>query len=43
MLQMPYVRRHIKNYLGGILEAESAALWERANPNELAMIRTGML
>jgi tRNA(adenine34) deaminase len=41
MLEMPYVRRHIRHYLGGVLEAESAALWERANPRELALLRSG--
>lgn len=39
MLENPYVRRHIKNYVGGVLEAESVALWERARPNELKWIR----
>ena len=34
MLDMPFVRRHIKNYLGCVLEQESVSLWERANPRE---------
>ena len=39
MLEMPYVRRHIKHYVGGGLEAESAALWEKTRQAELALIR----
>ncbi len=35
MLAMPYVRRHIKNYVGGVLEAESLALMEKFDPREL--------
>ena len=35
MLEMPYVKRHIKNYLGGVLEAESLALMEKYSPSEL--------
>jgi len=42
MLEIPYVRRHLSYYVGGVLEAESAALWERANPRELALLRTGI-
>ena len=42
MLDMPYVVRHILYYKGGVLEAESAALWERVNPRELALIRSGV-
>ncbi|MFZ6029620.1 MAG: nucleoside deaminase [Chloroflexota bacterium] len=38
MLQIPYVRRHVKHYLGGVLEAESAALFEQYRPDELSMI-----
>jgi tRNA(adenine34) deaminase len=41
MLGMDYVRRHIKTYKGGVLEAESAALWEKSNPNELRMLQEG--
>lgn len=41
MLDMPYVRRHIKNYLGGVLESASVALWERYSPRELKMMREG--
>jgi len=40
---MPYVQRHIYNYLGGVLEEESAALWEQYCPRELQLIRTGKL
>jgi tRNA(adenine34) deaminase len=42
MLEMDYVGRHIKHYLGGVLEAESAALWEKADPHELSMLRAGI-
>ncbi len=41
MLEMPHVRRHIRNYVGGVLEAESMALFERARPDELVMMRNG--
>ncbi len=41
MLEMPHARRHIINYVGGVLEEESAALWEQCFPDELAMLRTG--
>ena len=40
MLSMPHVQRHIYNYLGGVLEQESAALWEQYSPRELQLIRT---
>ena len=43
MLAMPHVQRHIYNYLGGVLEEESAALWEQYNPRELQLIRTGKI
>ncbi len=35
---IPYVRRHIRTYLGGILEDESRALFERFDPGTLAYI-----
>ena len=41
MLEMPYVRRHIKSYLGGVLEKESSALWEHYSLRELCLIRNG--
>jgi tRNA(adenine34) deaminase len=41
MLEMAYVRRHIKHYLGGLLEIESIRLWERYNPDELYLIQVG--
>lgn len=41
MLDMPHVRRHIRNYVGGVLEAESMALFEQARPEELVMMRDG--
>ncbi len=41
MLKMEYVRRHIKNYLGGILAESSAILWKETRPDELEIMRTG--
>jgi tRNA(adenine34) deaminase len=41
MLAMPHVQRHIYNYIGGILEKESADLWEQYSPRELRLIREG--
>ncbi len=41
MLDMPHVRRHIINYVGGVLEEESAALWQRCCPDELAKLMQG--
>ena len=41
MLEIAYVKRHIQNYLGGVLQAESAALWLRADPLELRLIQEG--
>jgi len=43
MLDIEYVQRHIKHYVGGVLETESAALWEKANPRELRLLREGTL
>ena len=39
MLDIPYVNRHIKHYLGGVLEGESADLFLKYRPSELALIR----
>jgi tRNA(adenine34) deaminase len=41
MLENEHVRRHIKHYVGGILENESVKLWESFNPRELKMLREG--
>ena len=41
MFEIHHVRRHIYNYVGGILENESAALWEKCRPDELSLIRDG--
>jgi tRNA(Arg) A34 adenosine deaminase TadA len=41
MLEMPHVRRHIHNYVGGVLEEESVALWQQYRPDELRLIRDG--
>jgi len=37
----PYVRRHIKTYQGGVLEAEDRAIMGRYDPRMLAYITTG--
>jgi tRNA(Arg) A34 adenosine deaminase TadA len=37
----PYVRRHIKSYFGGVLEAESARIFEKYRPKDLKYIQTG--
>lgn len=37
----PYVRRHIKSYFGGVLEAESIRIFEKYRPKELKYIQTG--
>ena len=42
MLNMEYVRRHIKNYLGGILAEQSAGLWRKTRPMELETMQTGI-
>jgi len=39
MFDITHVRRHIQNYVGGVLEEESAALWQQCRPNELVMLR----
>jgi hypothetical protein len=39
---VPYVRRHIRTYQGGILEAEAAALFERFDPAGLVYLRAGV-
>ena len=41
MLDMPHVRRHIHNYLGGVLAEESESLWQQCRPDELILIRDG--
>jgi tRNA(adenine34) deaminase len=43
MLMIDYVRRHIKNYVGGVLAETNSELWERVLPHELIMIREGKL
>lgn len=37
----PYVRRHIKSYYGGVLEAESTRILAQYKPRELRYIETG--
>jgi tRNA(adenine34) deaminase len=41
MLELEYVRRHIKSYVGGVLETECAALWLKHDPTMLMMIQNG--
>jgi tRNA(Arg) A34 adenosine deaminase TadA len=36
----PYVRRHIRSYFGGVLEAESIRIFEKYRPKELKYIQT---
>ena len=38
---IPYVRRHIRTYLGGVMEAEARAVFERFDPGLLAYIQAG--
>jgi tRNA(adenine34) deaminase len=42
MFDIPHVRTHIRNYLGGVLAEESEALWRQCRPDELALIRDGL-
>ncbi len=42
MLAIDYVRRHIRNYIGGVLAEESARLWEHSSWNELSLLRDGI-
>jgi hypothetical protein len=37
----PYIRRHIRTYYGGVLEAESRSLLARYQPDTLAYILQG--
>jgi tRNA(Arg) A34 adenosine deaminase TadA len=37
----PYVRRHIKSYFGGVLDNESARIFEKYRPRDLKYIQTG--
>ncbi|OGO36589.1 MAG: hypothetical protein A2147_09040 [Chloroflexi bacterium RBG_16_57_8] len=41
MLEMDYVRRHIENYLGGVLAEASADLFEKNRPEDLSIMREG--
>lgn len=42
MLAMPFVRRHIRNYLGGILAAESLELFRRFQREDVRYLSTGV-
>jgi tRNA(adenine34) deaminase len=37
----PYIRRHIKSYVGGILEKESSSIFAQYQPQVLKYIETG--
>lgn len=39
MFEIYHVRRHILNYVGGVLEEESLALWQQCRPDELMLLR----
>ena len=39
---IPYIRRHIRTYHGGILEVEAAALFEHFDPATLVYMRTAV-
>ncbi|WKZ47224.1 MAG: nucleoside deaminase [Anaerolineales bacterium] len=39
----PYVKRHIKSYFGGVLEAESAAIIGKYNARMLKYMQTGVI
>jgi tRNA(adenine34) deaminase len=41
MFDIAHVRRHIHNYVGGVLVEESVALWQQCRPDELMLIRDG--
>jgi tRNA(adenine34) deaminase len=41
MLNMDYVRRHIHDYLGGVLVEESIELWTKYRPQELPVVLEG--
>ena len=41
MLDIDYVRRHIKNYVGGMLAEASVSLWEQSSWDELFLLREG--
>ena len=42
MLEMPHVKRHIHNYVGGVLAEESMALWQHAVPMNLLYFVMGI-
>ncbi len=37
----PYVRRHVKSYFGGVLEAESIEIFQQYDPRSLSYIQKG--
>ena len=41
MFDIYHVRKHIHNYVGGVLAEESASLWRQSRPEELRMLQTG--
>ena len=41
MMALPYVKRHIQHYVGGVMENECEALWVRSYPDLLRQLRDG--
>lgn len=41
LFQSDYVNRHIKLYMGGVLDTECEELWKKHNPEEYRMIKSG--
>lgn len=41
MMALAYVKRHIQQYVGGVLENECEALWVRSYPDQLRALRDG--
>jgi tRNA(adenine34) deaminase len=42
MLNMDYVRRHIIEYVGGVLADDSLALWRTARPQDIPLLLDGL-
>ena len=41
MLNIDYVRAHIRNYVGGVLAEESVKLWQRSSWDEIFLLQEG--
>jgi len=39
MLDMPYIKKHVRHYVGGVLENESIELFTKYRPDELNLIQ----